>query len=375
MIGFELVKAYAFSAPIVCALVCMGMMMMDAVRYRRNTQEKRLRLFLALTYIVTSLGWLGLVLYAVDPWAYVCYHPVFLLTLMLDQVMFYRFVSVITNTESSSGFNKLHWVVPLFITASFTLSDMEVPVERQLSVIYGDAMWTHVTWFNVAYTTTTIIFIVYNTLYPLLNLLNIRRYRRFIVNYSSDAQRTSLGWLAVMQALILVSVPIPLAGLLLNIQVFSTFGFIWFGALPTFVFYLVLCYNMLDDNYLIIQPETPEEEISTSKATLIDRKHFVRYLREKKPYLDPKLRITDLAVGLHTNRSYLSAFINREYGMNFSRLINRCRLIALDRLRLAPENAGKSNIDLVLMAGFSGYRNYLRVKTEEDKLTLLKFGQ
>ena len=52
--------------------------------------------------------------------------------------------------------------------------------------------------------------------------------------------------------------------------------------------------------------------------------------------------------------------------MNFCRLINRCRLMALDRLRVSPANAGKTNMELVLMAGFSGYRNYLRVKKEED---------
>ncbi|MFR1292096.1 MAG: hypothetical protein ACLSB7_07775 [Parabacteroides distasonis] len=44
----------------------------------------------------------------------------------------------------------------------------------------------------------------------------------------------------------------------------------------------------------------------------------------------------------------------------------------LDRLRVSPANAGKTNMELVLMAGFSGYRNYLRVKKEEDRLALLK---
>ena len=60
--------------------------------------------------------------------------------------------------------------------------------------------------------------------------------------------------------------------------------------------------------------------------------------------------------------------------MNFCRLINRCRLMALDRLRVSPANAGKTNMELVLMAGFSGYRNYLRVKKEEDRLALLKYS-
>lgn len=203
---------------------------------------------------------------------------------------------------------------------------------------------------------------IYNTLYPALNLRNIYRYKRFIVDYSSEAQRISLDWLAAVQVFILVCVPVPLAGLLLDMETFSSSYFVWLGVLPTFVFYMMLCYNMLDKNYLIVQPEALKVEDMPPNLPALDRKRLERYLREKKPYLDPKLRITDLAAGLSTNRSYLSAFINKEYGMNFCRLINRCRLMALDHLRVSPANAGKTNMELVLMAGFSGYRNYLRVK-------------
>lgn len=218
----------------------------------------------------------------------------------------------------------------------------------------------------------SLVFFIYNTLYPALNLRNIYRYRRFIVDYSSEAQRISLDWLAAVQVFILACVPVPLAGLLLDMETFSSSYFVWLGVLPTFVFYMMLCYNMLDKNYLIVQPEALKVEDMPPNLPALDRKRLERYLREKKPYLDPKLRITDLAAGLSTNRSYLSAFINKEYGMNFCRLINRCRLMALDRLRVSPANAGKTNMELVLMAGFSGYRNYLRVKKEEDRLALLK---
>ncbi|MDR0506886.1 MAG: AraC family transcriptional regulator, partial [Dysgonamonadaceae bacterium] len=103
----------------------------------------------------------------------------------------------------------------------------------------------------------------------------------------------------------------------------------------------------------------------------IDPEHFARYLLEKKPFLNPQLRITDMAVDLCSNRNYVSAFINREYGMNFSRLINRCRLKELKRLRLSPEHADSTNMELVLAAGFSSYRSYLRVKSREDKAKIL----
>lgn len=372
MTGLELIEAFAFSTPVMCALGCMLMMLMDARTCKSNVQERRLRLYLALTYLVTALGWMGMVLYVVSPGGYVRYHTVFLLALMLDQVMFYRLVAFLTNTGQMRKFNRLHVLIPLVITAVSVLSDLLVPADRQMTVVYGGAGLTSDTWFGVVYILTSIVFVVYNTLYPLLSLRNIRRYRRFAVDYSSEAQRTSLDWLFGMQLLILVCIPVPLAGILLGIDTFASPWFVWLGALPYSVYYIILCYNMLDGNYLIIQPEAAGKEDAEEKAAVIDRKLFERYLRDKKPYLDPRLRITDLAVGLNTNRSYLSAFINNEYGMNFSRLINRCRLAELDKLRLSSRYCSKSNMELVLMAGFGNYRNYLRVKKEEDKNSILK---
>lgn len=374
MIARGLVEAFAFSTPVLCAVGCMLMMLMDAHNCKRNRQEKRLRLYLAFIYLVTALGWLGVVLYVVSPDGYISYHTVFLLTLMLDQVMFYRLVAILTDTGGSRPFNRMHVVIPFVITAVSLGCDLLVPAEKQMNVVYGGEGATSDVWLGVVYASTSVVFIVYNTLYPLLSLRNIRRYRRFVVDYSSEAQRTSLDWLFGIQLLILVCVPVPLAGVLLNINIFASPWFVWLGALPYFAFYIVLCYNMLDGNYLIIQPEPADgkEEDATQKESALDRKQVERYLREKKPYLNPRLRITDLTAGLKTNRNYLSAFINREYGMNFSRLINCCRLAELDKLRNSPRYSGKSNMELVLMAGFGNYRNYLRVKKEEDKHSLLK---
>lgn len=373
MIDLQLLEVIALSAPIVCAMTCMTMMLLDAEAHRKSSEERRLRLFLALTYVVTSLGWLGMVFYAENPRLFASYYTVFLLTLMLDQVMIYRFVSLITGTDEQCKFNRLHLIVPVFITLVSLMCDICVPMERQVAVIYGHNEANADTGFKIMYIFTVVVFIVYNTLYPILNLRKIHRFRRFIVDYSADAYRTSLGWLSVIQVLILISVPFPLAALLLGLNG-SVSGFVvWFGALPYFINYLILCYNLLDNNYLIIQPDIPQtDDTSGSPSIPIDRKHFERYLRDRKPYLDFKLRVTDLAVGLNTNRSYLSAFINQEYGMNFCRFINRCRLAELDRLRLSPENADKTNMDLLLMAGFSSYRCYVRAKNEEDKLKVLK---
>jgi AraC-like DNA-binding protein len=88
--------------------------------------------------------------------------------------------------------------------------------------------------------------------------------------------------------------------------------------------------------------------------------------------MNHRIHVSDFASALHTNIKYVSAFINSFYGMNFSRFINRCRLNELDRLRKAPQMKNRDNMELILMAGFSSYRSYLRAKKVEDKEHVLK---
>ncbi len=167
-----------------------------------------------------------------------------------------------------------------------------------------------------------------------------------------------------MLVLTLVTVPVPLAGQLMGVNTFTGFYFTIAGALPTFVVYVILCYNLISENYIVTEPEPevspPQEEKQVSRA------RFEEYMRRSKPYTNPNLRITDIAVDLNTNRTYISAFINREYGMNFNRLVNSYRLRELEKLRFSSAGASLSNVELIIASGFNSYRSYLRAKSNED---------
>ena len=367
----EVIQALAFSAPALSAFSCLVIMMLDAFHSNKNRQERELRLYLSLTYLVATLCWTGLVLQVTNHNVFVHYQTLFLFTLMMDQVLIYRFVYTITaTTEQRCRFCWLHFVFPALLTSISAVSALTIPFEQRMAVIYNTGENVGNVWFGLLYSLSGIVFIVYNILYPVFGLLRIRRYRRSVVDYSADAQRTSLSWLSIMLALTLITIPVPLAGMLLCMDVFNNFWSSMQGVLPTFFIYPILCYNLLSDNYVIMSPD--DDCLPSDKAALIDPKQFSKYMRDKKPYLNPKLRITDICRGLGTNRTYLSEFINKKYGMNFSRFINCCRLEELERLRTSLPDKKYSNMDLVLMAGFSSYRSYLNVKNKEDDARLLK---
>lgn len=102
--------------------------------------------------------------------------------------------------------------------------------------------------------------------------------------------------------------------------------------------------------------------VRTFSKNLLSKNRLERWLRKYKPYHDPDLKLADLAESLHMDAGKLSGFINRTYGMTFSRYINQHRLREVERLSRLPSNTGKSLRELAEMAGFSSYRSYLRAK-------------
>ena len=375
----EIIQALAFSIPAIGAMVCMAVMLMDVFHPGKDRQARQLRLFLMLTYAVAALCWAGLVLQVAIPKAFVYYQPVFFFTLMMDQVLIFRFVHLITSVRSSDRFSLLHFAVPVVLTILMTVSMMVIPYEKRLAILYDTGDDFENRWYAVLNSLSGMVFVCYNILYPVLGLYRIRRYRRVIVNYSADTQRTSLNWLYIMQILTLITIPVPLAGLLLNLEIFSNFWSSMQGVLPTFIVYPILCYNLLSDNYEIMRHDDASlpdrltgDESDSGKLPAIDPKRFDKYLKDKQPYTNPKIHVSDFANALHTNSKYVSAYINNTYGMSFSRFVNRCRLDELVRLRKSPQMKPRDNMELILMAGFSNYQSYLRAKKVEYKEQVLK---
>lgn len=83
-------------------------------------------------------------------------------------------------------------------------------------------------------------------------------------------------------------------------------------------------------------------------------------MEESKMFLIPGLKITDVAMELGTNRTYLSEYINDRFGMSFSDYINGMRVnYAMDMIKDDPD---KDLMDVCYDSGFSSdtafHRNF-----------------
>ncbi len=110
-----------------------------------------------------------------------------------------------------------------------------------------------------------------------------------------------------------------------------------------------------------IEPEAEPTEAEQPNAAY--KETLETWLEKDKPYLNPDFQLMDLRQVLPLNRTYLSRFINSEYGCSFYQWVNRLRIEEAKRLKMEhPE--WKAQDIAERGCGFSSrqafYRTFLR---------------
>jgi AraC-like DNA-binding protein len=207
-------------------------------------------------------------------------------------------------------------------------------------------------------------------LYPIaifyLLCRHIREYRRWCEDNFSSMDNIDVQW--IVRYLIMLAV----LGL--------SFYFIVFRYVPNrmftqqWVFLLILGYSTEQ----ILFRKDPWEELlkedgkfdnasSTAEASWANRQLFEQWMAEKKPYLNPDFQLNDLRAVLPMNRTYLSQFVNSEYGCSFYMLVNRYRIA--EAKRLMTEQPDLKIQDIADRCGFSSRRVFSQIFTRETGTT------
>lgn len=355
-------RAIVFSIPVVSAAVGLIMISLDITR-SSNTINRKIHYSIITVYCLIMLYWSGLVMHSVARDAFITYQPVFFSSFSFIPIFLYLITYIITGIGEQRCFPVYHFILPSCLTVTICVIALIVPFRQRWTAIYDN----EVSLTSAIIDITFIVCILLSILYSVLSLLRIKSYKRQVTDYSADIYRMSLDWLSFIILFRVLLQTLPIAGLILGIGLFNKLGFIWiFTTLPAVFTHIVLCLNILSENYVIIEPVTAKEKEMTALGNYaqLGRERVEKYLEDKKPYLNPEFKITDMAKDLFSNRTYISAFINREYEMNFNRFINNYRLKEVERLQAeAVQRKQKiSLMEIVIHAGFSNYRSYFRAK-------------
>lgn len=106
----------------------------------------------------------------------------------------------------------------------------------------------------------------------------------------------------------------------------------------------------------------PDDDDDRAQRALLER--IQEMMTGKQIYLTPGLKVTDVADALDTNRTYVSACINRQTGMSFSDYVNGFRVRHAQELLLQRDES-LTLAQVGLQSGFSGdtsfFRNFKKV--------------
>lgn len=113
--------------------------------------------------------------------------------------------------------------------------------------------------------------------------------------------------------------------------------------------------------------EEKEEVKEVNPANNAYRATLEAWLEKEKPYLNSDFQLTDLRQVLPMNRTYLSQFINAEYGCSFYHWVNGLRIA--EAKRLLTENPEIKMRDIAQQCGFSSPTVFSRVFIRETGIT------
>jgi AraC-like DNA-binding protein len=213
----------------------------------------------------------------------------------------------------------------------------------------------------------TVINVSVSGIYLYACLRKIHDFREQIKSYFSQLRRVRLQWLQLLLILFvlpwLVGVADVLSGPYITMErvvvpmvtvIILLIGF--FGLRQSVIFSSEDYWQPPpEERAELIQlvPKAKELLFFTEEELVWWKEKLKKYVAEQKPYLDPELRLTDLAKGLELKSYQVSEILNRGMGVSFYDYINQFRIEEAKRRLLDASFAHMNILGIATDSGFN----------------------
>lgn len=353
--------------PVISAFTCLYILTIGW-QDDEGGKNHRLKKLLLLYFVFTILSWPGAIF---DTYYTDIILPIMSVIFLFGfyvQVVFYHLVFTVTAT-GQGRFPFIHYLWPLLLTLTLFVWQQFIPADAFSGSVEGHVIIvTKYRGFAIFGGSMAYVLVAASLVYAWLGLRRLTRYRRRLLAAGPNEE---LRWCNVLIASTAL-MPLGPSFFPLLFDNPTVSSLLWRIALPLIMTqHSLLCYRITAGDRSSGRRSAPAGDAAQWSGGRIPtggdteaqlRERLERYMREAKPYLYPDLRITDLSTRLYTNRTYLSSFINRTYGMNFNQYVNSFRLLEFETMSVSPEFSMSGETELLLKAGFGSRKNYLRVK-------------
>ena len=194
----------------------------------------------------------------------------------------------------------------------------------------------------------------------------IRRYDRMVDEFYADTDDKSM---RNIQSILYLVLTIAILSFIVNIiglarftdhEIILTTTSLTFSALL-----FAIGYQGLHRHFSIIDMRTNKEQVSNDdSAALKDAvnrsmtERIIALVENDKIYLQPDLKLDDVAQMMHTNRTYIYQAVNQQMGISFNEFINRYRIAHAKRLMASDPTLSMN--DVALHSGFASLSSFYR---------------
>lgn len=191
---------------------------------------------------------------------------------------------------------------------------------------------------------------IYGCITFVLMFFLIDRYHKQLKERFSYQENINLNWLrAILNSFFLILLVWIVSCLLIDVSFDNIYMFCSLG-MWMFICYFVYRHESVIDELSdvdVVPLEEPAEEESNI-ATAVQR-----LFDDEQIYLDPKLKLSDVARRVGTNRTYISRYFNRDNGQTFYDYVNNYRIKYAEQLLLSSP----SSTTLMEISGRSGFNS------------------
>lgn len=197
-------------------------------------------------------------------------------------------------------------------------------------------------------------------------VLTIPKYHRLLKQRFSYEENINLNWLRyILLSFFIVLMLWIIDCLVINFDIEAVY------MLGSITIWMFICYFIYKHESVInelSEPLIPEEEsVVAIEDNMVRLRESILYLFEKEQiYLNPQLRLSDVAAMANSNRTYVSRFFNDNHGKTFFEFVNDYRVkYAMTLLKTSDEK-----LDVIAeQSGFSSRQSFHRVFSKMTGLT------
>ena len=226
-----------------------------------------------------------------------------------------------------------------------------------------DTYNTDLSFSQIFYGLIFVLQFVHAFIYTLVSYHHIDRHERQLKNLVSNLKKSEWGWIRSFHMLILV--------ILMTIGILIFYLFVleiyrrqmdYFFVIPTSILVYFFSLRAMR-NIDLIPLQVPEMKngkyikstLSPSSAKEI-QDHLLAFFSEERPYLNPDLRLAQLASKMNISSHHISQVMNENLSTNFYDFVNRYRIeSAKDLIRSKPN---RTLLQIALEVGFNNKNSF-----------------